>query len=116
MSTTVKCRGCGTNFKASAGSRCPVCDNPYREPKEPDAKAKPAKKKVAPPERAPTKCPVCQKSLTPGVKFCVGCGTALGTADAGDVFVAGAKMEEQSARDINKYRWQLFFARFFRWW
>lgn len=109
MPTTVKCRGCGTNFKISGtGGQCPVCEKIYQEPKADDDKPK-GKKPAAAKSAAPTKCPVCKKALTPGTKFCAACGTTIGTADVGDEFAAGMKLEEESAKNIARARfWRMF--------
>jgi hypothetical protein len=116
MSTSVKCRGCGTNFKIEGtGGICPVCDKLHKEPHADAGKAKGAKSaaKSAPAKPAAAKkCPVCGKSLAPGVKFCAACGTNVGMADAGDAFVASSKLDEQ----LEKTRWGVFFSRMFRWW
>jgi hypothetical protein len=110
---SIKCRGCGTNYKASgANSRCPVCERPHEEPAEAGGKSKGKKAAVA---KGPVKCPVCGKALSAGVKFCAACGNSVGATDVGEAFAAGMQLEAKSERDINRARWQMFFWRFFRW-
>src|SRR5262245_33498434 len=108
MPSSVKCHSCGTNYKAAtAKSRSPVCNQPQEEPDdEPVVRAK-GKKTVVAKTKEPVKCPMCKKTLAPGVKFCAACGTNVGTSDAGDAFVAGSKLEEKSAKDMANARWQM---------
>jgi rRNA maturation endonuclease Nob1 len=117
---TVKCRGCGASFKVSGpGERCPVCDKVCKEPQT-DGDTTQGRKspavKTSTKAAAATRCPVCHKPLTPGVKFCAACGADIGTADVGDAIMAGMKFEEESAKNIARARWQIFFGRLFRWW
>lgn len=108
----VTCDECGTRFVIhdhEISASCPGCDAPKRNPKrtgEGGGKAK----------AAGVKCPMCKKTLPPGVKFCAACGVDVGTADAGDAILAGQALDAASERSRNRFWWQLWFARWFRFW
>ncbi|MDZ4688915.1 MAG: hypothetical protein SH850_27885 [Planctomycetaceae bacterium] len=104
MPTKVKCDECGTVFAMTAkssGTPCPLCGTKKKRPAD--------GKKLG-----GLTCPTCKKTLPRGMTFCVGCGMNVGTADAGDRFIAGERMEEQSQKDIVRTRfmasgwWSLF--------
>lgn len=96
MPTKVRGDECGTVFAMTAkssGTPCPLCGTKKKRPTD--------GKKLG-----GLKCPTCNKTLPRGMKFCAACGVDVGTADAGDAYLAGMKLEEKSLQD--RVRWRFW--------